>query len=91
MAGRGSSPAVEVETAREMRDAVEAALPADAAVMAAAVADWQVVNASDRKMKKDGSGRPPALEMAENPDILAWISRSDRRPASAGMPAASAG
>ena len=52
-----------------------------AAVMAAAVADWQVVNSSDRKMKKDGSGRPPALEMTENPDILAWISRAEARPA----------
>lgn len=72
---------IAVETAREMRDAVEGALPADAAVMAAAVADWRVVNAADRKLKKDGSGRPPALEMAENPDILAWISRSDQRPA----------
>lgn len=72
---------IAVETAREMRAAVEGALPADAAVMAAAVADWRVVNAADRKLKKDGSGRPPALEMAENPDILAWISRSDRRPA----------
>ena len=71
---------VAVETAREMRDAVEAALPADAAVMAAAVADWRVVNSSDRKMKKDGSGRPPALEMTENPDILAWLSRDEARP-----------
>ncbi|MDB6177496.1 bifunctional phosphopantothenoylcysteine decarboxylase/phosphopantothenate--cysteine ligase CoaBC [Paracoccus sp. Z330] len=66
---------VQVETAREMRDAVEAALPADVAVMAAAVADWRVTNATDQKMKKDGSGQPPALEMAENPDILAWVSR----------------
>ena len=72
---------IAVETAREMRDAVEGALPADAAVMAAAVADWRVVNAADRKLKKDGSGRPPALEMAENPDILAWISRAEARPA----------
>lgn len=65
---------IRVETARQMRDAVAAALPADAAVMAAAVADWHVVNAAGKKMKKDGSGRPPALEMAENPDILAWVS-----------------
>ena len=72
---------VRVETAAEMREAVEAALPADAAVMAAAVADWRVTSASDRKIKKDGSGRPPALEMAENPDILAWISRAEARPA----------
>lgn len=66
---------IRVETARQMREAVEAALPADAAVMAAAVADWRVTNAADRKMKKDGSGRPPVLDMAENPDILAWISQ----------------
>ncbi|MBM3604337.1 MAG: bifunctional phosphopantothenoylcysteine decarboxylase/phosphopantothenate--cysteine ligase CoaBC [Alphaproteobacteria bacterium] len=72
--------AIAVETARQMRDAVEAALPADAAVMAAAVADWRVVNGSKQKMKKDGSGRPPALEMAENPDILAWISTAADRP-----------
>ena len=69
-----------VETAAEMRAAVEAALPADAAVMAAAVADWRVVNASGQKMKKDGSGRPPSLEMVENPDILAWVSRAEQRP-----------
>ena len=81
--GPASVPAPEgvdviaVETARQMRDAVEAALPADAAVMAAAVADWRVTNSTQRKMKKDGSGRPPALEMAENPDILAWISGLD--------------
>lgn len=66
---------IRVETAQQMRDAVEASLPADAAVMAAAVADWRVTNSSDKKMKKDGSGRPPALEMSENPDILAWISK----------------
>ncbi|MFG6082021.1 bifunctional phosphopantothenoylcysteine decarboxylase/phosphopantothenate--cysteine ligase CoaBC [Paracoccus litorisediminis] len=66
---------IRVQTARQMRDAVEAALPADAAVMAAAVADWQVVNAQDSKIKKDGSGLPPVLEFAENPDILAWLSR----------------
>ncbi len=65
----------QVETAREMRDAVRDVLPADAAVFAAAVADWHVVNAADRKMKKDGSGRAPALEFAENPDILAEISQ----------------
>ena len=70
---------IRVETAQQMRDAVEAALPADAAVMAAAVADWRVLNASDRKMKKDGTGRPPALDMAENPDILAWVGRLEHR------------
>ncbi len=66
---------IAVETAREMRDAVDRALPADAAVMAAAVADWHVTNASDGKIKKDGSGRMPELQFAENPDILAWISQ----------------
>ena len=61
-------------------DAVDAALPADAAVFAAAVADWRVANASDSKMKKDGSGRAPALEFAENPDILATVSKGAKRP-----------
>jgi len=62
-----------VETAAEMLAAVEAALPADAAVFAAAVADWRVARAQDSKIKKDGSGAPPALELAENPDILATV------------------
>lgn len=66
---------VRVETADEMRAAVEAALPADAAVFAAAVADWRVANASGSKMKKDGSGKPPVLDFAENPDILALVAR----------------
>ncbi|MDP3339051.1 bifunctional phosphopantothenoylcysteine decarboxylase/phosphopantothenate--cysteine ligase CoaBC [Frigidibacter sp.] len=66
---------VKVETAQQMLAAVEAALPAEAAVFAAAVADWRVANAADRKMKKDGSGTPPALAFAENPDILATISQ----------------
>ncbi|WJS85550.1 bifunctional phosphopantothenoylcysteine decarboxylase/phosphopantothenate--cysteine ligase CoaBC [Paracoccus sp. TOH] len=69
---------VAVETAREMRAAVEAALPADAAVMAAAVADWHVANARPGKIKKDGSGALPELQFAENPDILAWISQLGR-------------
>ncbi|MTH36570.1 bifunctional phosphopantothenoylcysteine decarboxylase/phosphopantothenate--cysteine ligase CoaBC [Paracoccus limosus] len=66
---------IRVQTAREMREAVEAALPADAAVMAAAVADWRVANAQDHKIKKDGIGSAPVLEFSENPDILAWIGR----------------
>ncbi len=65
---------VRVETAREMRDAVRAALPADIAVCAAAVADWRVEEAG-QKIKKDGSGQPPALRLTENPDILAEISQ----------------
>jgi phosphopantothenoylcysteine decarboxylase/phosphopantothenate--cysteine ligase len=76
----GGVEVVRVETAREMAAAVEAALPADAAVMAAAVADWRVANASSQKMKKDGSGKAPALEFAENPDILATVSKGKQRP-----------
>ena len=70
---------IRVETAREMLAAVEAALPADAAVMAAAVADWRVANAAGQKMKKGAAGLP-VLEFAENPDILATLSRHARRP-----------
>lgn len=70
-----------VETAREMLSAVEAALPADIFIGAAAVADWRTAAAADQKMKKDGSG-PPALALAENPDILATIARrTSGRPA----------
>ena len=66
--------AVRVETAQEMHDAVMAALPAEAAVMAAAVADWRVASRSDQKIKKDGKGLPN-LSFAENPDILAEVSK----------------
>ncbi len=66
---------VRVETAAQMERAVAAAHPADAAVFAAAVADWRVANASGSKMKKDGSGNAPALEFVENPDILAGVSQ----------------
>lgn len=63
-----------VETAGEMLAAARAALPVQAAVFAAAVADWRVASASGSKMKKDGSGAPPPLELAENPDILRTVS-----------------
>jgi phosphopantothenoylcysteine decarboxylase/phosphopantothenate--cysteine ligase len=66
---------VHVETARDMLEAVEAALPADVAVMAAAVADWRAVAEASDKIKKDGSGKPPQLALAENPDILATVGR----------------
>ena len=73
---------VRVQTAREMLEAVEAALPADAAVFAAAVADWRVANAADRKMKKTDSTGLPALEFAENPDILKTVAQmGEGRPA----------
>jgi phosphopantothenoylcysteine decarboxylase/phosphopantothenate--cysteine ligase len=64
---------VHVETAREMLAAVEAALPADIAVMAAAVADWHVGAPSSRKIKKGRSTKPPILALAQNPDILATV------------------
>jgi phosphopantothenoylcysteine decarboxylase / phosphopantothenate---cysteine ligase len=69
---------VDVETAREMAAAVDAALPADGAVMVAAVADWRV-DAAGSKLKKTG-GAPPSLALIENPDILAELCRSPRRP-----------
>ncbi len=65
---------VAVQTADEMLDAVKAALPVDAAVFAAAVADWKVASASDNKIKKTKGGLPQ-LEFAENPDILATVSQ----------------
>ncbi len=71
---------VPVETAREMLAACEAALPADIAVCAAAVADWRVAEAGDQKIKKDGKDVAP-LNLVENPDILATLSRHPfRRP-----------
>ena len=63
---------VKVESAREMKAAVEVALPADIAIFAAAVADWRVAGAADEKIKKTKSG-PPTFSMVENPDILAGI------------------
>lgn len=72
---------VHVETAREMLEAVEAALPADIGVFAAAVADWRVVTPGKGKLKKTVGAGPPALELVENPDILATIAkRPSRRP-----------
>jgi phosphopantothenoylcysteine decarboxylase/phosphopantothenate--cysteine ligase len=70
-----------VESAREMLHRVEAALPADIAIFAAAVADWRVANEGEQKLKKTAAGMPP-LQLVENPDILATISKlPDRRPA----------
>ncbi len=70
---------VDVETAREMAEAVRRALPADCAVMVAAVADWRTEDYAPEKMKKRGSA-PPALRLTENPDILATVAVSDKRP-----------
>jgi phosphopantothenoylcysteine decarboxylase/phosphopantothenate--cysteine ligase len=68
---------VDVETAREMAAAVGAALPADAAVMVAAVADWRVEVAPAKLKKAEG---PPQLDWAANPDILADLAASPNRP-----------
>ncbi len=69
---------VDVETARDMADAVDAALPVDAAVMVAAVGDWRA-QAAAQKLKKGVA--PPVLQLSENPDILGLLARSPQRPA----------
>ena len=71
---------IDVESAREMLAEVEKALPADVAIMVAAVADWRAADASEQKIKKDGKAVPP-LELAENPDILATLGKHAKRPA----------
>ena len=72
---------VNVESARDMLAACQAALPADIAVCAAAVADWRMAEAAGEKIKKNG-GAAPTLNMVENPDILATLSQSgNNRPA----------
>ncbi|MGB3244758.1 MAG: bifunctional phosphopantothenoylcysteine decarboxylase/phosphopantothenate--cysteine ligase CoaBC [Sulfitobacter sp.] len=72
---------IKVQTAQQMLEAVQAKLPVDAGVFAAAVADWRVSSASDRKLKKSKDGLP-VLEFAENPDILKTVSQMEKgRPA----------
>lgn len=68
---------IDVETAQQMADAVEAALPADAAILVAAVADWRVAAALTKLKKSDG---PPELRFAPNPDILATLGAHPDRP-----------
>jgi phosphopantothenoylcysteine decarboxylase/phosphopantothenate--cysteine ligase len=69
-----------VETAEQMLESCRAALPADVAVCAAAVADWKVANPAGQKLKK-GKGKPPIVELAPNPDILATLSATgNKRP-----------
>lgn len=68
---------IDVETAQDMANAVAAALPADAAVMAAAVGDWRA-EVADQKIKK--GTEPPSLALHENPDILALLAKSPHRP-----------
>lgn len=70
---------VDVETAREMLAACEAALPADIAICVAAVADWRPESLNGQKIKK-GAGGPPTITLVENPDILATLSKAAKRP-----------
>jgi phosphopantothenoylcysteine decarboxylase/phosphopantothenate--cysteine ligase len=71
---------LKVTTAREMLAACEAELPADIAVMTAAVADWRPDIAANSKIKKDAERTAPALHLIENPDILATFARHKQRP-----------
>jgi phosphopantothenoylcysteine decarboxylase/phosphopantothenate--cysteine ligase len=64
---------INVETAREMLEAVQRALPADVAIFAAAVADWRVANAGEQKIKKKTGQATPELSLTENPDILSTV------------------
>jgi phosphopantothenoylcysteine decarboxylase/phosphopantothenate--cysteine ligase len=70
-----------VETARQMLEAVQKALPLDVAIFAAAVADWRVANAGEQKIKKKPGQATPELALTENPDILSTIAhRKSQRP-----------
>lgn len=81
---------IDVETALQMHEAVMAAVPGQHVFVAtAAVADWRPVRAAEHKMKKDGSGRPPAIDMAENPDILADVAKRPDAPFCVGFAAES--
>ena len=71
---------IRIESAREMLAAVEAALPADIAVFAAAVADWRPAALPAEKIKKRAGEAPPAIALVENPDILGSVARGPRRP-----------
>ena len=83
---------VNVQSALQMHGAVMAAAPGQQVFIAtAAVADWRPLAAADQKIKKDGSGRVPAFEMTENPDILASVARlpAEQRPYCVGFAAES--
>ncbi|WP_157019310.1 bifunctional phosphopantothenoylcysteine decarboxylase/phosphopantothenate--cysteine ligase CoaBC [Mesorhizobium xinjiangense] len=71
---------VHVESAVEMRDAVEQLLPADAAIFVAAVADWRAESTAAQKIKKGPGEDAPVLRMTENPDILATVGHHAKRP-----------
>jgi phosphopantothenoylcysteine decarboxylase / phosphopantothenate---cysteine ligase len=79
-----------VHSALQMHDAVMPLAAAhDIFIATAAVADWRPATAADQKLKKDGSGRPPAFEMVENPDILAAVARLQAGPWCVGFAAES--
>ena len=70
-----------VETARDMLQAVERALPVDVAIFAAAVADWRVASTAEQKIKKKAGQVTPQLSLVENPDILSTVAhRKSQRP-----------
>ncbi|EJF85125.1 bifunctional phosphopantothenoylcysteine decarboxylase/phosphopantothenate--cysteine ligase CoaBC [Candidatus Bartonella washoeensis] len=71
---------IHVETACQMLQAVQAALPADGALFVAAVCDWRSKTQSSHKIKKHAHQTPPSLQMVENPDILATIGHASNRP-----------
>lgn len=71
---------VHVETAAQMMQACQSALPADIAVCAAAVSDWSPEILAEQKIKKHASKRPPEIKLKENPDILATLSKGPNRP-----------
>jgi phosphopantothenoylcysteine decarboxylase/phosphopantothenate--cysteine ligase len=70
---------IDVESALEMQAEVDRALPADVAILVAAVADWRAADVPEQKIKKDGKGIPP-LTLTENPDILASLAKHKQRP-----------
>ncbi|HJV70407.1 bifunctional phosphopantothenoylcysteine decarboxylase/phosphopantothenate--cysteine ligase CoaBC [Ideonella sp.] len=81
---------IDVQSAQQMHDAALPAAPMnDVFIATAAVADWRPAEALEHKIKKDGSGRPPAIEMVENPDILAAVSRLPKPPFCVGFAAES--
>ncbi|MDJ0612125.1 MAG: bifunctional phosphopantothenoylcysteine decarboxylase/phosphopantothenate--cysteine ligase CoaBC [Rhizobiaceae bacterium] len=71
---------IRVQTAREMQAMVEASLPADIAIMVAAVADWRSADEADEKMKKENGKGPDSLKLVENPDILKGLGHHKKRP-----------
>lgn len=71
---------IRVEQASEMLEAVLGALPADIAVMVAAVADWRVATPNAEKIKKQPGEGPPPLMLSENPDILKTVGHHAKRP-----------